>query len=186
MKRYITPQEVHDKSYLLGANVMASGFKPDYMVAIWRGGAPVGCYVHEMFKYLGCHSDHIAIRTSRYKGVDKARSSVQVHNLGYLMERLNKDSKLLLVDDIFDTGLSIKAVINTLKEKLGDNFPSQIRIATLFCKPARNKTDIIPDYCIEAVDSWIIFAHELEEQSLEEIEEFHGKDVSNIIKKLSK
>lgn len=70
-----------------------------------EGGATIGICMHEYFKYLDMDTDHIAIRTSRYTGIDTHESNIQVHNLGYLVERLNKDSRVLLVDDVYDSGL---------------------------------------------------------------------------------
>ena len=95
MKLFITPDILRKDSYKLASNVIADNFRPDYMVAVWRGGAPIGCFVHEYLKYFNFQTDHIAIRTSRYSGIDTAHSNVTVHNLGYLTERVNKDSKIL-------------------------------------------------------------------------------------------
>ena len=72
MKTFITPEQLRLQSHRLAAEVVRDGFEPDFMVAVWRGGAPIGCYVHEFLKYLGKTCDHIAIRTSRYSGVDEA------------------------------------------------------------------------------------------------------------------
>ena len=104
-----------------------------------------------------------------------------MHNLGYLIERLNKDSKVLLVDDVFDSGLSIAAVIEKLKEKLGDNFPSDIRVATVFYKPQNNKTNIIPNYFVHDTKEWIVFPHELESLTIQEIREVMGDDIADTV-----
>ena len=116
MKQFISPESLRHDSYKLASRIVDSGFKPDFMIAIWRGGAFIGCCVHEFLKFLGLKTDHIAIRTSRYSGIDETHETVQVHNLGYLMEKLQKSSKVLLVDDVYDTGLSIKAILDTFKE----------------------------------------------------------------------
>ena len=131
MKRFVSPDELRADSYKLGGKVIESKFRPDFMVALWRGGSTIGICIHELLKYCGIPTDHIAIRTSRFSGIDKGSEEV---------ERLNKDSKVLLVDDVFDSGLSIAAVLSALKEKLGDNVPTDIRIATIYYKPQNNKT----------------------------------------------
>jgi len=191
-KRYVTPQEMHDKSYELGAKVLDSGWRPNFMIALWRGGAGPGLFIHELFKYRKINQnaagidngvDHIAIRTSRYEGVDQAKQSVEVHNLGYLTERLNQDSCVLIVDDVFDTGLTIAAVLDKLRERLGPRMPTDIRIATLFFKPTRNKTDIIPNFYIEETTEWIVFPHELEGLTLDEIKKFHGPEVASLLQR---
>ena len=47
------------------------------MIAIWRGGAPVGVAVQELLAYRGIETDHIAIRTSSYEGIDGRSSEIQ-------------------------------------------------------------------------------------------------------------
>lgn len=183
MKQYITSDSLNKDSFLLASKVVESGFRPDFMVAIWRGGATIGCCMHEFFKYLNFPTDHIAIRTSRYSGIDKTLVSVAVHNLGYLTERLTKTSTVLLVDDVFDSGLSIKAIFDALKEKLGENMPDDIRVATVYDKPSRHKTSRSPDYYVHESTAWLVFPHELEALSITEIKESKGEDVANIVEK---
>jgi len=63
-KQYIEAQDLLDDSFRLGLKVLDSGFLPDFIVGIWRGGTPVGIAVQELFEHNGIGSDHIAIRTS--------------------------------------------------------------------------------------------------------------------------
>ena len=62
-KLFIKPTELLEDSYNLAWKIYESGYKPDYIVGVWRGGAPVGIAVQEFLKVLGINSDHIAIRT---------------------------------------------------------------------------------------------------------------------------
>ena len=183
MKRFVSPDELRKDSYLLGTKVIESKFRPDFMVALWRGGSTIGICIHELLKYCGIPTDHIAIRTSRFTGIDTGSEEVAVHNLGYLIERLNKDSKVLLVDDVFDSGLSIAAVLSALKEKLGDNVPSDIRIATIFYKPQNNKTNLIPHYFVHDSKEWIVFPHELESLTLHEIRHVMGNEIAQTVER---
>ena len=180
-KVYVSPDELRRDSYQLGATVLQDGFKPDFMVAIWRGGATIGLCIHELMKYKGVNADHIAIRTSKYTGIDVANNQVTVHNLGYLRERLTRDSQVLLVDDIFDTGHSIEAIFNALSTQLGDNMPSDIRVATVYYKPSRNQTSRVPDYYIHETNAWVVFSHELEGMSLDEIRMVMGDEIGDIV-----
>jgi len=184
MKVFVSTDDLRTCSYELAAKVLNDGFKPDYVIALWRGGSTIGICVHELFKYCGLVTDHIAIRTSRYTGIDKTVEEVAVHNLGYLLERLNADSKVLLVDDVFDSGLSIAAVIETLKSKLCEKCPKDIRVATAYYKPTKNKTEHVPNYFVHCTNDWIVFPHELEELTLDEIEESKGAHVALLIKNL--
>jgi len=168
-KYYISAQELLLDSFRLALNIYKDGFKPDFIVGVWRGGTPVGIAVQEMMEIQGVKSDHIAIRTSSYTGIGTRQKEVRVHGLSYLIRNVNCEDSLLIVDDVFDTGLSVKAVIETLKMKARRNLPENIRIATPWYKPANNKTDLVPDYYLHESDQWLVFPHELQGLSREEM-----------------
>ena len=63
-KIYISAQELLDDSFQLGLEIIDSQFRPDFIVAIWRGGTPVGIAIQEILTYFSIETDHIAIRTS--------------------------------------------------------------------------------------------------------------------------
>ena len=158
----------------MAVSVYESGFAPTFIVGIWRGGSSVGIYVQECLQFLGVASDHISIRTS-YAGLPEYQksvddpSSIRVHGLQYLLENLNADDRLLLVDDVFNSGYSIEAVITQLQQKLRLNMPSDVRVATPYFKPARNKTGRRPDYYVHEVDEWLVLPYELQGLSHDEI-----------------
>lgn len=110
---YISPNELAIKSYMLGALVYNSGFKPDFMIALWRGGATIGCYVHELLEHKNVHVDHIAIRTSRQPDV-----SVIVHTLNYVTNNIKEGSKILIVDDVFDSGNPFPLLLSNSLERV--------------------------------------------------------------------
>ena len=110
-KHYIGAAELLEDSYKLAWKVYESGYRPNYLVGVWRGGAPVGIAVQELFDVLGVESDHIAIRTSYYSSLGKTNDSVQVYGLSYLIKKLESEDSLLIVDDVFDTGKSIDQII---------------------------------------------------------------------------
>ena len=62
-KLFITADELLKDSFKLAWMIFESGFKPNYIVGVWRGGAPVGIAVQEFLSVLGLESDHVAIRT---------------------------------------------------------------------------------------------------------------------------
>jgi hypoxanthine phosphoribosyltransferase len=124
--------------------------------------------VQELLEVLGVKSDHIAIRTSSYTGIGERSRHVQVHGLNYLVRRLESEDSLLIVDDVHDTGLSIDQAIRDLRAGCKKNLP-EVRIATPYYKPANNKTDRVPDYYLHETDQWLVFPHELDGLSLQEI-----------------
>ena len=104
-KLYISAQSLLEDSFRLGAKIIKSRFRPSVIIAIWRGGAPVGIAVQEILNYFGINTDHIAIRTSSYSsGIDERRDSIRIHGLNYLIKRISDHDRLLIVDDVFDTG----------------------------------------------------------------------------------
>ena len=168
-KIFISANELLADSLRLGTQVIDSGFRPTHLVGIWRGGAPVGIAVQELLDYHGHHCDHIAIRTSSYKGIDDQDPHVRVFALGYLIDTLNPDDRLLIIDDVFDSGRSIRAFIAELKARCRNNMPRDIRIATVWFKPGRNVTDLRPDFFVHETDQWLIFPHEIDGLTPEEI-----------------
>lgn len=169
-KLYLSAQRLLEDSFRLGAMVLKSGFEPSFIVAIWRGGAPVGIVVQELLDYFGVQSDHIAIRTSSYSGIDGRSSTVRVHGLNYLVKNVQYDDRLLIVDDVFDTGHTIDQVIQALRQKTRRNSPQEIRVAVPYYKPSRNQTTRVPDYYLHETEQWIKFPHSLEGLTSEEIE----------------
>jgi hypothetical protein len=179
-KEYIQAQQLLDDSFRLGLQVLESGFKPDFIVGIWRGGTPVGIAVQELFEHNGIPCDHIAIRTSSYEGIEQRGKTIRVHGLNYIVEKADAGHGLLIVDDVFDTGLSIVAVIDALNRLSRRNTPQDIRVATVYFKPGNNRTTRRPDYYIHETDKWLVFPHELKGLSPEEIAR-HKPDIARII-----
>ena len=169
-KIVLSAQDLLEDSVELGIKVLESGFEPTMIIAIWRGGTPVGVAVQEVFSYCGIESDHIAIRTSSYVGVDK-RGKVAVHGLNYIIKKICHDDRVLIVDDVFDTGNTIVAVIDELTKRARGNTPEDIRVAVPWFKPTRNETDIAPDYFLHETAEWLVFPHELDALTPEELRE---------------
>lgn len=168
-KRYISAEQLLDDSFRLGLQILESGFRPHFIVGIWRGGAPVGITVQELLDFFGMHTDHISIRTSLYEGINRRGSAIRVHGLQYVVDNVDADEGLLIVDDVYDTGLSIQAVIESLGRRARRNTPREIRVATAYFKPGSNRTDRVPDYFVHETDAWLVFPHELKGLTREEI-----------------
>jgi hypoxanthine phosphoribosyltransferase len=168
-KVFISADSLLRDSMDLAMRVLRSGFRPTFLVAIWRGGAPIGITVQEVLEYHGVIVDHIPIRTSSYLGIDQQAKSVRVHALDYLVSRLEEHDRLLLIDDVFDSGRSLEAVMSELRQRCRRNLPGTIRIATVYYKPARNRSTLTPDYFVRSTDTWLVFPHEIQGLSREEI-----------------
>jgi len=167
-KVYISAQQLLEDSTKMALQIYESGYRPNYIVGVWRGGAPVGISVQEVMDCLGVESDHIAIRTSSYTGIGERSRHVKVHGLTYLIKRLESEDSLLIVDDVHDSGLSIQQTVFDIKKACKKNTP-EIRIATPYFKPANNQTENTPDYYVHETNDWLVFPHELEGLTREEI-----------------
>ncbi len=182
-KTFIQADQLLEDSFKLAWNVYESGFRPNYIVGVWRGGAPIGIAVQEFLEVLGVSSDHIAIRTSHYSGIDKHNSNVKVYGLNYVIRQLESEDSLLIVDDVHDTGLSIQQIVNDLKAACKKNTPD-IKVATPYFKPIKNKTERKPDFYLHETDEWLVFPHELDGLTIDEIKE-NKPAVRDLIDKIS-
>ncbi|MDH3691271.1 MAG: phosphoribosyltransferase family protein [Gammaproteobacteria bacterium] len=183
-KLYISPQSLLDDSFRLGAMILESGFRPSFIIALWRGGAPVGIAVQEFLAYNRIRTDHIAVRTASYSGIDSKAREVQLYGTNYLVKNVTFEDRLLIVDDVFDTGQTINALIEHLREKARRNTPGDIRIAVPYYKPERNQSGRIPDYFIHETSQWIKFPHSLEGLTVQEMRE-HRPSLYTILQSAS-
>ena len=170
-KLYISPQSLLDDAFRLGAKIVASGFRPSFMIALWRGAAPIGIAVQEYLAYHGIATDHIAVRTSSYTGIDSQSREVAIYGVNYLVKNICHDDRLLIVDDVFDTGHTIEALVRHLRAKARLNTPNDVRVAVPYYKPSRNLTERIPDYYLHETEQWLKFPHSLEGLSEDEVRE---------------
>jgi hypoxanthine phosphoribosyltransferase len=161
-KLFISAGSLLVDSFALGARVLQGGFRPTFLAALWRGGAPVGIAVQELLEHHGVPCDHIAVRTSSYTGIDQPQKTVRVHAMDYLVSHIGPDDRLLVIDDVFDSGRSLEAVIDELQRRCGERAPREVRIATVWYKPARNRSRLVPDFFVHETDRWLVFPHELQ------------------------
>ena len=170
-KRFITEDQMIEDGFRLGLQIYESGFEPTFIVGLWRGGAAVGIVVQECLQTLGVRTDHIAIRTS-YSGMDEyqpdTQREIRVHGTGYVLERLNRDDRLLIVDDVCSSGRSVQEVIARLRQGTRRNMPVDVRVATCWVRP-HPEAAVRPDYFVNESSDWLVFPYELKGLSREEI-----------------
>ena len=180
-KVYLTAQGLLEDSFKLAQKVLKSGFEPTFIIAVWRGGAPIGIAVQEYLSFHGIHADNIAIRTASYSGIDNQAREVKVSGLDYLIKTMQHTDRLLIVDDVFDTGRSVEAIINILTKKMRLNTPEDIRIAVPYYKPTRNQIKREPDYVVHETADWLKYPHSLEGLDQDEMRE-RRPEIYEIIK----
>lgn len=174
-KLYIEEQTLLEDSYRLAVQIYQSGYRPDFIVGLWRGGSTVGIYVQECLQYLGVETDHIAIRTS-YRGMDDYMqklaqgSEMRAHGLQYLFENMNAGDNLLIVDDVYSTGRNVHAVISRLQSKTRRNMSRDVRVAVPYYRSGLTRSNNRPpDYFLREYSEWLVLPYELTGLTDEEI-----------------
>lgn len=128
----------------LARTILASGFEPEVVVAIARGGLlPAGAIAYGLgAKNCG------AINVEFYTGIGTVLDAPEVLppelDMAYLDGR-----RVLLVDDVADSGKTLALAVQLLKDKGAD-----VRSVTIYTKPT---TIIQPDYAWKDTDLWINF-----------------------------
>ena len=170
-KRYISEESHMLDGFRLGRVVYEAGFRPTFIVGLWRGGSAVGIVVQECLAALGVETDHIALRTSyagreQYEQAIRGQREIRVHGRGYLLETVNAEDNLLIVDDVFSSGRHTNAVVDYLRDGLKRNMPNDIRIATTWWRRARigdpvSSNDPAPDFYVRQTDQWLVLPYEM-------------------------
>ena len=157
-KHYLSADEYLRDTWRLAAAVKQSGWQPDILIALWRGGAPVGVAMHEYFKTVGWKLQHIPLKCASYTGIGENHGVVEFTHGDIIFGMLRKGDKVLVVDDVFDTGKTAAAVKDRI-EQTG----AEMRMACVYWKPQKTITALKPDYFVKDVGlDWIVFPHEIE------------------------
>ncbi|MDF1832292.1 MAG: phosphoribosyltransferase family protein [Porticoccaceae bacterium] len=159
-KIYLSAEQTLADAYRLGAKVLASGFRPDLIIGVWRGGTPIAIAVHELLLCQGIEADHIPIRSQLYKGIGERDKTVDVYGLDYVAAHVDKIQRILIVDDVFDSGLSMAQILADIDLLSGEK-KMECRVAVTWYKPGNNLTTYKPDYFLHTSSAWLVFPHEL-------------------------
>ncbi len=155
------------------AVMIHQNYKPTVLVGIMRGAAPI---IDILSRILKLPTAYIVIQSYSGKGIeDKQGQLMFAREISSLA--IAKDyNKVLLVDDLSDTGLTLNKSIEWLKNynSIKDNI-NEIKTACLWKKKSSTFT---PDFCSVLLDSdpWIV-------QPTEHYEEI---DINKIISKYKK
>lgn len=189
MKKFFLPFDtIRDNAILISKKIIDDGFIPDVIYCGLRGGACMANVIDEYFTLASEKSGkkkpfYAAVRPKSYHGL-KSHGDVSFEGWTLDPETLDKNSKILFVDDIFDSGNTINKVVGYLIE-LGfkrDNIKIVVHDYKIF-KFKDFQHPILPDYwCrkfeIEKAedDFWIHYmSHELSGLTKSEIEEYYLK-----------
>ena len=164
-KFFLSSEKLLLDSFKLARQIWDSGWKPDVMIALWRGGTPVGVAVHEFFVYAGADVRHMAVKTASYTGIG-TRQEARLEFAREALAAIGDADKVLIVDDVLDSGGTMRVMLDALGagRRKGD-----VRSAVLYWKPSADKYGVVPDYYVSELEKWIVFPHELEGLTREEL-----------------
>ncbi len=128
----------------LARHVVDSGYEPDWIVAIARGGLIIG----GALAYALGHKNVVTVNVEFYTGVD-ARLDVPVELPPVLNLDDIKNRKVLIADDVADTGETLKLVIDKCSTAC-----EEVRSAVLYEK---SHSIVRADYVWKQTDQWIDF-----------------------------
>jgi hypoxanthine phosphoribosyltransferase len=184
IKEFLSYDSVRNNALKLARHIYKDGFIPDVIYVSLRGGAYLGNVISEYFKIVrrGSHPVYYAAVVARsYTGVGEA-AEVKVDGWTYAPEHLRIGDRVLLVDDIFDSGRTINHLAGIILER---GIPrNDIKVAVhdykyFYDKPEQHP--IQPDYwcrkhelSVKDEDRWIHYmSHELLGLSPEELEQHY-------------
>ncbi len=160
-----TWEKIYELLLNLASKIRKSDFKPDVIVGISRGGWPPARIMSDLLE----NPEIANVKAEFYLGVAKTKGeplitqpvSVSVHG-----------KKILIVDDVADTGKSLRLVRLHLKERGA----TDVKIATIYYKPW---SVVTPDWYELKTSHWIIFPWERKETVRNVVKRFksEGKTV---------
>ncbi len=127
--------------------VRRSGYKPDLLVAVSRGGWIPGRVLSDLLE----NPNIATIKVEYYVDIYKTHTKPKITQP---LPIEVKGKKILLIDDIADSGKSLKLV----KEHLVKQGAADVKICTLYYKPWSILT---PDFSVRMTDAWVCFPHEI-------------------------
>lgn len=155
---FLSPNEFQSDCWTLGKKLLAVGWKPDYLIGLWRGGAWPCVSVDEYFRAHGWKAECIPLKCWSYTGIDANAGEVKFFLGEETFAALKPGAKVLVVDDVFDTGKTAEAVLSRLA---AHGF--EAKFAAVYYKPAKNVSTRVPDvYAKELGSEWIVFPTDYE------------------------
>ncbi len=164
MKTYLSADTFQRDCARLAKKVFNdSSWQPELILALWRGGAQPGVILSEIYTYLGRPTPHTVVKCASYTGIGERNETVTFHGAEEVFKAIPSGKRVLVVDDVFDTGKTAQAVRNALKHV-------DLRFATVYWKPKASLVDFAPDYYIHETEAWIVFPHELDGLTPDELQ----------------
>ena len=142
-------ERLYELCFRLYQMISDSGYRPDVIVGIARGGWVPARILSDLF----FTKDTANVKVDLYRGIYARNATPRIS------QPIPKDviwENPLIVDDISDTGDNLKAALEHLKARGYKN----LRTASLHMKPW---TSLVPDYYVVETKAWVVYPWELKE-----------------------
>jgi len=195
-KHFVSFESVRDNGIKLAHRIYNDGFIPDVIYVSLRGGAYLGNIISEYFKLISARNNlkpvlYAAVVARSYENPQEQTVNISIDGWTYNPTYLRNGDRVLLVDDIYDTGNTINYLAHVIAHS-GIN-PEHLKIAVHDYKVRtylQNSEQKIPDYyCRKFVISdparsgWIHYlSHELVGLTDEEIDAHYPDDTKAILR----
>lgn len=145
---YVSWLDYHQKIEQLAARIYASGWRFNQIVCLARGGLRVGDILSRIY-----HQPLAILATSSYSGAGKQGRGKLIFAKNMTMTSETLGTKILLVDDLVDSGITLEETIPWLHEH-ADSPIEDIRSAVIWYKAC---SVVKPDYYVDYLpdNPWI-------------------------------
>ncbi|MCX6656500.1 MAG: phosphoribosyltransferase [Candidatus Bathyarchaeota archaeon] len=152
--------DIQSLTETLAQKIIESGFKPDLIVAVSRGGFDPARILCDQLSVRKLAS----VQLEAYDGMVKRPEPIIVLPVNADVAGL----KVLIADDVSDSGASLLKAKGHIEGKGA----SLVRVATLHIKPW---SSFVPDYYAESVNAWVVYPWELKECLIEVADKLRAK-----------
>ncbi len=170
-KIFISAEDMEQDAWHFAIELNKLGEHFDWIVGVTRGGAQISVYVQEALSLLEENTKSYAtIHAYSYTGIGEAKSEVIVRDLEPLLKDIKDKESILVIDDVFDRGVTLNAIKLKLEARLKTK-QATIKLGALYYKPENSTVNISPDYHYKKFkgEDWLVFPHELCNLTLEEL-----------------
>jgi hypothetical protein len=165
-------EQIYEELLRLADRIRENNFKADVIVSVSRGGWPPARVMSDLLE----NPKLANVRAEFYLGVAKTKGDPVITQP---VSTCVKGKKILVVDEIADTGKSLRLVKLHLKEQGA----TDVKIMTIFYKPW---SIVVPDWYAKETNRWIVFPWERKETVRKVLEKYEdqGKSVDEAVEKL--
>lgn len=168
-----TWSQVYEMLMDMAKMIRVENFHPDVVVGVVRGGLIPACILADLLET----PQLVILQIEHYKGIAVARD---MPTLKQPLSSSVMNKKVLVVDDIADTGKSLRLAISHIEQQGA----KQTKTATLYYKPC---SELVPDFYERQTHNWVVFPWETKE-TLRKLREQNlgkrllGREIAKLVK----